>query len=69
MFNFICKLFAKKEDSAPVSLTEAPSHRPLAKMTKQELDDLGAHHGIKLDRRKKKSVLVQELQDAGITHK
>lgn len=55
--------------SEPQMLNEAPSNKlSLEEMTKEELDHLGAHHGIKLDRRKKKATMIQELKDNNILH-
>lgn len=50
----------------PESLMEAPSSKAIDDMSKRELEDLGRQHGIELDRRRSKSDLVQELNDAGI---
>lgn len=55
--------------SEPQMLNEAPSNKlSLEEMTKEELDNLGTHHGIKLDRRKKKATMIQELKDNNILH-
>jgi hypothetical protein len=37
-------------------------------MTKRELDELGEANGVRLDRRRKKEVLVAKLKEAGIYH-
>lgn len=45
-------------------LIEAPtSGKDLNEMSKRELEDLGREHGIELDRREKKSTLVEKLND------
>ena len=45
-------------------LTEAPvGNRSLDEMTKVELEALGRQHGIELDRRKNKKVLVETMKD------
>lgn len=52
-------------DSPPPSmLTEAPvNNRSLDEMTKVELEALGRQHGIELDRRKNKKILVETMKD------
>lgn len=48
---------------APTQLNEAPvNHKSLDEMTKIELEATGRQHGIELDRRKSKGVLVEELK-------
>lgn len=72
LIKFICGLFGKKDDqsvAAPAPLMEAPSHQSLESMTKRELDALGTHHGLKLDRRRTKGSLIKTLNKAGIVHK
>lgn len=45
-------------------LTEAPvGNKSLDEMTKIELEALGRQHGIELDRRKRKNVLVETMKD------
>ena len=45
-------------------LTEAPvGNRTLDEMTKVELEALGRQHGIELDRRKSKKVLLETVKD------
>lgn len=57
-------------DEKATLLKEAPSNNvSLEELTKEELDALGAQHGIKLDRRKKKSTLIRELNENNIFHK
>ena len=63
-------LFGSKREEKAQMLTEAPrNHVSLEEMTKEELDSLGAQHGIKLDRRKKKETLIKELNENNIFHK
>jgi hypothetical protein len=40
--------------------------RLIEDMTKTELDRLGKLHGVRLDKRRKKDVLVAKLKEAGI---
>jgi hypothetical protein len=48
----------------PSFLTEAPvANRSLDEMTKVELEALGRQNGIELDRREKKSTLVERMSD------
>ena len=53
----------------PVTLTESPTtetefaEEHLEDMTKVELEELGREHGIELDRRKKKSTLVERVKN------
>lgn len=42
-------------------LTEAPVNKSLDDMTKSELEALGQQHGIDLDKREKKSTLVEKM--------
>lgn len=63
-------LFGSNSQEAAQMLTEAPrSHVSLEELTKEELDALGAQHGVKLDRRKKKATLIKELNENNIFHK
>lgn len=70
MWSWFISLFRGKQESMePQQLNEAPlNHKPLEKMTKAELDELGKHHGVKLDGRKKKSVLIETLKDNNVLH-
>tara|TARA_R110002153_G_scaffold95673_4_gene229529 strand:- start:10609 stop:11001 length:393 start_codon:yes stop_codon:yes gene_type:complete len=44
-------------------LTEAPTTMmDLESMSKRELEDLGREHGVELDRREKKSTLVEQIK-------
>lgn len=59
-----------RQDS-PSKVVQQPTTEPLRiieDMTKRELDELGAANGVKLDRRRKKTVLVAKLKEAGIFH-
>lgn len=48
----------------PSFLTEAPvGDKSLEEMTKVELEALGRQHGIELDRRLRKDVLIEQLSD------
>ena len=45
------------------TLTEAPvGDKSLDEMTKTELEALGRQHGVELDRREKKTTLVEKVQ-------
>lgn len=62
-------LFGSSGTEEAQMLTEAPrNHASLEELTKEELDALGAQHGIKLDRRKRKATLIQVLNDNNIYH-
>lgn len=75
LWDFINSIFASKErngkdSSDPSVLMEAPrNHVSLEELTKEELDALGAQHGIKLDRRKRKAALIEQLKENNIFHK
>ena len=43
------------------------THDDLEDMNKRQLAALGREHGIELDRRKSKTALIEELNEAGIT--
>ena len=53
---------------APVTLTESPTteeefaEEHLENMTKVELEAIGREHGVELDRREKKSTLVEKVK-------
>ena len=47
-------------DSVTITLND-PSE--LESMTKKELEDLGREHGVELDRRQSKKVLVEQMKD------
>lgn len=40
----------------------------LEKMTKKDLDKLGEKNGIRLDRRRTKEYMIDQLRESGITH-
>jgi len=71
LWTFINSIFkCNDKDAEPSVLKEAPSnHVSLEEMTKEELDALGAEHGISLDRRKRKATLIQQLNDNNIFYK
>ena len=57
--------FAKKLDEVFEGIDNIfKPHKPLdyESMTKLELEELGRLHGIELDRRKKKSTLIEEVK-------
>lgn len=57
-------LEARLEQAGLEMLTEAPvGNKSLEEMTKVELEALGRQHGIELDRRKRKNVLVETMKD------
>jgi len=57
-------LEARREQAGLEMLTEAPvGNKSLDEMTKVELEALGRQHGIELDRRKRKNVLVETMKD------
>ena len=52
------------KESPMEMLTEAPTSMPdLEEMSKRELEDLGREHGVELDRREKKSTLVEKMKN------
>jgi len=67
IFNYIFNLFNQEDPSRPVPV-EVQGTRMIEDMTKRELDELGNIHGLRLDRRRKKEVLVAKLKEAGIHH-
>lgn len=67
IFNYIFNLFNQEDPSKPVPV-EVKGTRMIEDMTKRELDELGNTHGLRLDRRRKKEVLVAKLKEAGIHH-
>lgn len=68
-WNNLAQIFTNSQEEQTQMLNEAPANKvSLEEMTKEELDNLGAHHGIKLDRRKKKATMIQELKDNNILH-
>lgn len=70
IIDFINNLFKGDQDKGPQQLNEAPrNNMGLEELTKEELDELGAQHGIKLDRRRRKATLIQQLNENNIYHK
>lgn len=68
-WNNLAQIFTNSQEEQTQMLNEAPANKvSLEEMTKEELDHLGEHHGIKLDRRKKKATMIQELKDNNILH-
>jgi len=59
------EFYGKTEEVQPQvqTLTEAPVSKSLDDMSKLELEALGRQHGIELDRRLRKDVLVEQLSD------
>lgn len=55
---------AEAQDLGKVEmLTEAPTDmNDLENMSKRELEDLGREHGVELDRREKKSTLIEQIK-------
>lgn len=55
---------AEAQDLGKVEmLTEAPTDmNDLENMSKRELEDLGREHGVELDRREKKSSLIEQIK-------
>lgn len=51
-------------DPEPEMLVEAPmAAADLNEMSKRELEELGREHGVELDRREKKSSLIDQLKE------
>ena len=55
---------AEAQDLGKVEmLTEAPTDmNDLENMSKRELEDLGREHGVELDRREKKSTIIEQIK-------
>jgi len=73
IFQYIVSMFQQddptKVKSTPFDATEEDNNlRMIEDMTKRELDDLGNANGLHLDRRRKKTVMVAKLKEAGIHH-
>ena len=55
------------EDEVVFEVEEAPEetseYDDLEDMTKKELEELGREHGVELDRREKKSTLIEKMKD------
>lgn len=67
IFHYILNLF-RQDPPDTVVVVAAPSLplQLIEDMTKRQLDELAAANGIRLDRRRKKTVLVAKLKEAGI---
>jgi len=68
IFHYIMNLFRQDPPNQVVGARSAEPLQMIEDMTKRELDDLGAANGVRLDRRRKKQVLVAKLKEAGIHH-
>lgn len=55
-------------DQVVVSPSVGTPLQMIEDMSKRELDELGKANGVRLDRRRKKQVLVAKLKEAGIHH-
>ncbi len=61
-------LFRQDPPNKVVMSSPTEPLRMIEDMTKRELDKLGEANGVRLDRRRKKEVLVAKLKEAGIHH-
>lgn len=76
IFHYILNLFRQDSPNKVVhterSLLAADSTsaylRPIEDMTKKELGELGAANGVRLDRRRRKDIMVAKMKEAGIHH-
>jgi len=68
IFHYVMNLFRQDPPDQVVGSRSAEPLQMIEDMTKRELDDLGAANGVRLDRRRKKQVLVAKLKEAGIHH-
>ena len=68
IFHYIMNLFRQDPPNKVVLSSPAEPLRMIEDMTKRELDKLGEANGVRLDRRRKKEVLVAKLKEAGIHH-
>ena len=72
IFNYILGLFHQDPPTKVVTVsaidTSYDSLRPIEDMSKKELDELGKANGVRLDRRRRKNVLVAKMKEAGIHH-
>jgi len=71
LFEYILNLFRQDRPTEPVDVEYEMMRadmelRLIEDMTKNELDDLGRANGVRLDKRRKKDVLVAKLKEAGI---
>ena len=62
--NVIAKLSQNGHFEIDDSVIDVKPEKSLEAMTKLELEALGREHGIELDRREKKSSLIEQLQEA-----
>lgn len=71
IFHYVLNLFRQDDPTKVVSEktpTEDTNLRMIEDMTKRELDELGNANGLHLDRRRKKTIMIAKLQEAGIYH-
>ena len=68
IFHYILNLFRQDRPDRVVYGDPRTSSRMIEDMTKRELDELGKSNGVRLDRRRKKEVLIAKLKEAGIYH-
>lgn len=68
IFHYILNLFRQDRPDRVVCGDPRTSSRMIEDMTKRELDELGKSNGVKLNRRRKKEVLIAKLKEAGIYH-
>mgnify|MGYP006956450940 CR=1 FL=1 len=68
IFHYVMNLFRQDPPNEVVRSPAATPLQMIEDMTKRELDELGAANGVRLDRRRRKSVLVAKLKEAGIHH-
>lgn len=68
IFHYVMNLFRQDPPNKVVRSPAATPLQMIEDMTKRELDELGAANGVRLDRRRRKSVLVAKLKEAGIHH-
>lgn len=71
IFHYVLNLFRQDDPTKVVgenTPTEDTNLRMIEDMTKRELDELGNANGLHLDRRRKKTIMIAKLQEAGIHH-
>jgi hypothetical protein len=66
LVDYILNLFRQDPPNRVVTERHCMDLRLIEDMTKSELDRLGKLHGVRLDKRRKKDVLVAKLKEAGI---
>jgi len=64
LFEYILNLFRQDRPDRPVESNM--ELRLIEDLTKSELDVLGKANGVRLDKRRKKEVLIAKLKEAGI---